>query len=96
MENADKVLIGVGVVLLITIIYFGLGFGETTGEVVSLEEETNGHHTVAVCDENNFCQDYEVVCNNGTLVEMTAVEGAFYQHDADWIDNRSEEEKQLC
>ncbi|MBS3087600.1 hypothetical protein J4226_03305 [Candidatus Pacearchaeota archaeon] len=88
MNSDDKILIGVGVVLLIVIVYFGLGFGETTGEVVVGVNESNGHHTVAVCDENNYCRDFEVVCENGTLVEMTAIEGADYQHGEDWVDPR--------
>lgn len=99
MNRKDKVLIGIGVFLAVSLVYFGIGFGEPTGEVVSLSEGdnvTNGHHTVAVCDDNGYCQDYKVVCENGSLVEMQIVEGADFQHDEGWVDLRSEAERGLC
>lgn len=97
MNRNDKALVGIGVFLMASLLYFGIGFTQTTGEVIVEEENvTNGHHTKAVCDENNYCQDWRIVCDNGTLVEMHLVEGSDYQHDEDWVDLRSEEERELC
>ncbi len=88
MNSRDKILIGIMVVLVLTFVYFGLGFGETTGEIVSLSDAVSEYHTVAICDENGFCQDYEVYCDNESLVAMMPVEGAFVSHEEGWVDPR--------
>ncbi len=99
MNRRDVGLIGIGIVLIGTFVYFGFFYGETTGEVVGSGDgtkELNGHYTTAVCKDSGYCQDYVVYCNNGNVVEMHLIEDSDYQHNEDWVDSRSEEERTLC
>ena len=48
-------------------------------------------YTKAICTETNFCQDYEVVCENSQLKELNPISGAVIQNDADWEDPRDKE-----
>ena len=53
--------------------------------------------TKAVCDENNFCQDYEIRCNGEQVVSQTHIKGASVQYPKDWKDPRTKEERErLC
>lgn len=45
-------------------------------------------YTKAICTETNFCQDYEVVCENSELKELTPITGAVIQNEANWEDPR--------
>ena len=91
MKTIWKILILAGLILVL--VGLGLGFfrGFFTGQIV-----LNGYHTVAVCNDSGFCQDYEVSCEGGRVVYMRAVEGASVWHDEGWIDFRSEAERRLC
>jgi hypothetical protein len=51
--------------------------------------------TKAVCNKNNFCQDYEVFCNNNNLLRIQPITGAFIQFEKDWIDTRDDKEKEI-
>ena len=46
--------------------------------------------TKAICTENNYCQDYELKCNNAELVSMSQITGAAVQFSKDWQDPRNE------
>jgi hypothetical protein len=48
--------------------------------------------TKAICDDGNFCVDYEVTCQDGLVVhlEKTAFSA---QYESDWVDPRSPELK---
>lgn len=52
-------------------------------------------HTKALCNENNFCQDYKITCKNETIQKTTPITGATIQHSKDWEDPRKNPEK-LC
>jgi len=65
-----------------------------TGGVI---QEYNYSYTKAICDEDNFCQDYEIICNNETLVEMNPITGAAVQQPDNWQDPRDKETiERLC
>jgi hypothetical protein len=49
--------------------------------------------TKAICDKDNFCQDYEIQCKGQELVSMAPITGAFIQQDANWQDPRTFEQK---
>ncbi|NPE26996.1 hypothetical protein HNV12_03270 [Methanococcoides sp. SA1] len=65
--------------------------GGVTGNVVFVDLP---HYTRAICDGDNFCQDYKVYCEDGELMGMVAIEGAVIQHFDDWVDPRVDGE--LC
>lgn len=73
--------------------YFLMKPGTVTGEVIASQYS----FTKAICDDNNRCQDYKIVCEGNRTIEITPITGAVVQHDLDWEDPRSEEEKnKLC
>ncbi len=57
--------------------------GGITGDVI-LDEYS---YTKAIC-EGTFCQDYEVICLGGELVEMIPFENAWVVHEDGWVDFR--------
>jgi len=46
--------------------------------------------TKAICDENNYCQDYEIVCENGELISISPT-GRAVQFSENWQDPRDKE-----
>ena len=50
-------------------------------------------HTKAICDSKNFCQDYEIFCENKDVMYMIPITGAAIQFPEDWQDPRDEEIK---
>jgi len=54
-------------------------------------------YTKAICNETNFCEDYNIVCKEHKLLMMNPT-GAVVQHDKNWKDPRKEEieNKNLC
>lgn len=53
-------------------------------------------YTKAICNETNFCQDYNIICKEKELVMMTPT-GAVIQHNENWKDPReNNENNELC
>lgn len=54
-------------------------------------------YTKAICNETNYCQDYEIICEENKTISIRPMTGAFIQHPKSWKDPRLEEEKnKLC
>ena len=47
--------------------------------------------TKAICTEKNFCQDYEIFCNETEIIRISPITGAVVQFSPSWEDPRSEE-----
>jgi len=47
--------------------------------------------TKAICDEDNFCEDYEIECQGNILTKITPT-GFTLQQSKDWEDIRTPEE----
>ena len=75
---------------IISYLYFNLGSAEVTGEAI-INSYT---YTKAICDKENYCQDYVITCENGELVNQNPITGAAVQKSSDWEDPR--EDKELC
>jgi len=53
-------------------------------------------YTKAICDENNYCEDYEIVCENAKAIKI-APTGAAVQYSETWKDARDEKViKTIC
>jgi len=91
MKN-KVILIAVLALILVTTISFLYSYINTniTGEVIS-EKNYYYTYTKAICDENKYCQDYEIVCNGEEVIETNPITGAVVQQRADWEDPRDEE-----
>ncbi len=47
--------------------------------------------TKAICTEDNFCQDYEIFCENSEVISIAPITGAVVQFSEDWQDPRPNE-----
>ena len=47
--------------------------------------------TKAICTEENYCQDYEIMCKGKKTVSMILITGAAVQFSENWEDPRNEE-----
>jgi len=52
--------------------------------------------TKAICNETNYCQDYQISCNEERAIMKSPITGAVIQHASEWEDPRNESEKELC
>lgn len=67
---------------------------EITGEAIALSEYS---YTRAICDESNYCQDYEIDCDYEEIIKITPITGASVQHSLDWKDPREKiDMENLC
>jgi len=64
-----------------------------TGNFVSASEDANNSYsyTKAICDANNYCEDYEIACKNGELLKFIPT-GYAAQFPSDWKDPRNPED----
>ncbi|MCX6746667.1 MAG: hypothetical protein NTU63_00860 [Candidatus Pacearchaeota archaeon] len=63
----------------------------------SFDVKINRTWTKAICDSENFCQDYEISCKDENLVKMVPITGAAVKFSLEWKDPRDEEaRKELC
>lgn len=84
------------VIILIAILFIlgGIVLVKLTGSVITGEVIRNNSfysYTKAACNETNYCQDYEIVCNGGEVASRNPVTGAAVQNSLDWEDPRSKE-----
>jgi hypothetical protein len=63
-----------------------------------LQESVNLHAwTKAICNKDNFCQDYLIECNDQETLKITPIAGSMAQFDASWQDPRTlEQRERLC
>jgi len=96
-----KKLIILTLLTLILIFLFLFTLNKTiTGNIISesTEKRTNFYsYTKAICNETNYCQDYEIICENNKTISINPVTEAVAQFDKDWRDARSQEQiNKLC
>ncbi len=100
MKKRFKIIIFLCILILILIIGFFLIKPLFTGKVLltstsiqDTSQNTNEYiYTKAICNESNYCQDYEIKCKNNETLSMTPITGAVIQHSNDWKDPRTQEE----
>lgn len=79
--------------ILVWTLFFSLGQNYITGKNV---EDFTHSFTKAICDENNYCEDYEIVCNDNKILKINPTGNAI-QFSLDWKDLRDEETRnKLC
>lgn len=95
MDNLTKIiftLFGI-LVILVGIFYFVFQQATPTGEVIVEDKYT---YTKAICNHENFCQDYEVTCDNGEVVRVKPITGAAVQNPKSWVDERENKSEIVC
>lgn len=66
--------------------------GNILGEQINSIEKLPYTHTKAICNETNYCQDYEIECQGNQLIKMSPITGAFAQYSKNWQDPRNEKD----
>ena len=51
--------------------------------------------TKAICNQTNYCQDYQITCKKDKIVQLTPITGAIAQFPEDWADSRTDELKEI-
>jgi len=87
MKNYVKIaLVAIMILAIASIISTNL-----TGYVINKYE-----YTTAICDENNFCQDNIITCENNKLTNIAPITGASIQLSNDWVDIRENQFPNYC
>jgi hypothetical protein len=77
-------------ILMVGLIGISTISGFDSGNYIKIIEPTSSF-TKAICTENNFCQDYYILCENKKVISRSLITGAAVQFSPDWKDPRSEE-----
>jgi len=84
-------LVAVLVILVSAILALVFNPYNIVGAVIGYETVSNNYSfTKAICDDE-YCQDYEIVCENGSLVSQEPVTGLVPISDT-WEDPRTSEQ----
>ncbi|MFH1801541.1 MAG: hypothetical protein ABH804_01770 [archaeon] len=79
-------------IFLIGLFLFNLQKYSLTGKTI----QDKYSYTKAICNDSNYCEDYEIICEENSLIRMNPT-GAVIQHDENWYDPRDNETKEkLC
>jgi hypothetical protein len=92
MEVRDKVLVCAAMLIVLASIAAFVGSSPMAGiSGKSVYETPYGYmYTKAVCDESRYCEDYQIFCEDESLVRMVAT-GMAVQMPAHWEDPRDRE-----
>ncbi len=92
MKKIRLLIIGISAIIvmsLIAIAFFAL--------IKEVEDYAGYTYTKAICNESNYCQDYEITCKQGEMLSIKPIIGAKVQNPLSWRDPRSNEsDKDLC
>lgn len=68
-----------------------------TGQTIDASIINEHSFTTAICNDSNFCQDYEIYCKDNKVIETKPITGAVVQHDEEWQDPRQKHQiENLC
>lgn len=87
-----KKMMKIAIIILIILALASIITYNLTGQVVS----DKYNYTKAICNDNNFCQDYIVTCEGKELIDLSPISGAVIQHSSNWSDPRGEQTDNYC
>jgi len=85
-----KLVISMLIITLVLILVMSFTIVSSKGNYVKIQAYTHSH-TKAICNSENFCQDYEIFCKDQKVIRMNPITGAAVQFSVDWEDQRDEE-----
>lgn len=98
MKKTAFLINSIMVSLIILTIFFLTFIGSisaNSGNYIANLEYTHSY-TKAICNSENFCQDYEIFCENKNFINMKFT-GAAVQFPENWQDPRDEETRnEVC
>jgi len=93
-------MLAISALLILLIININQDFSLTSLSISSSNSQQipNSHAwTKAICNKDNFCQDYLIECQGQKPVKLTPLTGATVQFDNTWQDPRPlEQRERLC
>ncbi len=91
MKKIRIIIISISIFILVgalVLIFLNQAF---TGRVIETENENIYSYTKAICNDTNYCQDYEVICDGERVVKISPITGAVAQYSKNWKDPRDKE-----
>ena len=90
MEKSQiiKTTLAILAVALTAILFFG--FANISAKNV-VGDKFQYSFTKAICSEENYCEDYEVVCSDDKILRLTPT-GFAVQFSSEWKDKRNKED----
>ena len=97
MDRKTRIILLLAITLIVLTLLFisGSAIMKNSNSTVS-STEINRTWTKAICNPNNYCQDYEISCSNNNFISM-APTGAIIHFSENWKDPRDEDAiNRLC
>ncbi|MBD3247389.1 hypothetical protein GF378_02100 [Candidatus Pacearchaeota archaeon] len=98
----SKILVAIILTLVVIALAFLVINNALTGRIIQNYSNSSQYpldyrtYTKAVCDENNYCQDYEITCKNKQVINISPITGANIQHSENWEDPRPNKSEIIC
>ena len=93
MGKAKIVFLSTAIIVLMVILSF---FVFSLSQITSQVTINHYSYTKAICDDSNYCEDYEITCENEDVISMNPT-GSAVKFSEDWQDPRNEEIiKKIC
>jgi regulatory protein YycI of two-component signal transduction system YycFG len=90
MKKSTKRILIVALVILILLLFLVL-INYNTKIISYIIRNSEHSYTKALCNENNYCKDYEIKCLGKKSISLTPTTFAV-QQDENWKDFRNEDE----
>jgi len=90
--NKKFIILSIIIILIIIVSLFSLNQAITGNIVLSNPTKNSATFTKAICDNSNYCQDYEIKCKDGETISITPITGAAVQFNENWKDPRTQEQ----
>jgi len=88
MKQKELITIIAGLLIVLSglLIFLVIAILDNNQETTTSTEYT---YTKAICTEDNFCQDYVIICDGQEMLDKTPIDGATAQFPKTWNDPRS-------
>ncbi len=63
-----------------------------TGTLISKNTGKTRTFTKAICDHNNYCEDFIIKCEGKKIISISPISGAATKYPISWLDPRAIEE----
>ena len=83
-------------IIIIIILLFLVGTFFLTAKTTGNTVKDYYTYTKAICNENNFCQDHIITCENKKIISIEPITGASIQQTENWQDPRKNKSEILC
>jgi hypothetical protein len=97
MDRKTRIILLLAAILIVlTLLFISGSAAIKNSNSADSDTEINRTWTKAICNSDNYCQDYEISCHNNNLVSIKPT-GEVVHFSENWKDPRDEEfRKKLC